>query len=138
MGQFNATYSIDPTALNIDGVKAGDAAEMESKLQALIASAAAPALIVDLVLAGVEEGPAWEATLALANAVFSGTSTPRASAVVYAAVAGNKTELYEKLKARLAAANAVTPILTVQKTEVAGGGDGSNFMALALVNQPPV
>ena len=135
MSLFTATFSVDPLALDIDGVKAGNAAEMELRLQQLIDGSSEPLQILDMVLAGVEEGPKWEATLVFADA--GSPALARGVASVYAAVAGNKTEAYGALLSRLLVANALLAIQAVHKTEVAGGGDGSNFMALALVEQAP-
>ena len=125
-------YSTDPDVFDIDGVEAGSASEMETKLQALIDSAADPAGIGDLVLAGVEEGPGWVATLVFG---VGGSTVNRTPTAAVAAVAGNKDEAREKLLARLIEVNTeVSPeaVFSIGKIEVAGGGDGSNFMALAL------
>lgn len=126
----DTTYSTDTDVFNIDGTKAGDAVSMETKLQAVIDGDATPANIADMVLTGVEQGPEWEATLVLGAATGS---VARSGTRVFAAVAGNKTSAYLKLLQRLVVGNTAAGIADVAKIEVAGGGDGSEFMALALV-----
>ena len=133
MGLANVTYNTNPTTFDVQGAKAGSADAMESKLQAVIDDSSNPAAIGDMVLAGVEQGPEWEATLVLGAA--SGSVT-RATAKVFAAVAGNRAEAREKLLQRLVDQNAIDAITLVNKIETAGGGDGSSYMALALVTVP--
>ena len=51
MALIGATYSTNPDTFNIDGVKAGDAAAMESRFLELIQGDTTPDSVADVVLA---------------------------------------------------------------------------------------
>ena len=134
MGLSLTIYSNDPTVFAVDGVKAGDAAEMETRLEALLASSATPANASDLVLAGVEEGPAWEACVSFgAGPVVFGRDAMR----VAAGVGTSAEEAVLHVKKRIVAINdAVAPAQFVEgmiKLELAGNGVGESVMAVALL-----
>lgn len=128
MSFFTATFGAGTDVFDIQGVEAGDAAEMETKINNLLAGAGLPDLLADLTLGGAGAGPLWLAELTLADTVGSGVSIAIGSVLVAAAVAGNAAEASLLARQRLAA---LTPT-NVHKVVVAGGGVGPTYMAIAI------
>ena len=126
MGLIAAIYSPDPDVFDIISAKAGDAAEMEAKLNAILVAGASPPNVIDYVLAGVGQGPEWET--AIVFAVAGGTEPARELVRFFAGVGGSPEEALAALYRRIANQN------DLRKVEVAGGGSGTTFMALALVD----
>lgn len=134
MALFEVPYSATATSFNVHSVSAGNPAELVTRLTAEIAAAvtAGEQSLVDFNLSGTGAGPNWEAW-------FTTSSIPTAPTIsfnlreltVVAAVAGNPTEARLALLADLAA---LSPAPTeVAKFEIAGGGIGTIFMAVAIV-----
>lgn len=129
----NATYSADPADFTVDGVKAGSGEEMEARLAALLAGAAEPTRIADVTLAGVEEGPGWEACVTFAEVAAGVGAILRSDITVAAVVASSPEEAEIKLLDRLVVRHAEVPFTNLAKLEIAGGGIGDSFMALAIM-----
>lgn len=127
-----------PDGFNVRAVRAGDAAEMVSRLtnEVAAATAAGEEAIVDFMLAGAGSGPEWEAWFVTGDGspleVDFLINQPR----FVAAVAGNPEEALFYLKQHMASAAAelsVSGAPFVYKVEVAGAGDGPTFMAAAMM-----
>jgi hypothetical protein len=133
-----ALYQTDFTndALNLDykGAIAGNPGEMETKLTAIIAAAAAqliPVLsIVDLTLGGAGAGPNWESWVVFTSNEDLGIFLPATAAAVAAAVASSPEELRVKLRARLASVTPTPANLYIMV--FAGAGLGTDYMGIAL------
>lgn len=137
MGFSNVPFSVDPTAVYLDAVEAGDADEMESRLATKFAAVLADNLgavqVTDIKLTGVGKGPGWACGLFFGQVSgTNGTSLSINESFVRCAVASNRQEAYGKLMDKLAALNAQSAITFFYKIEVAGNGEGSAFMALAI------
>lgn len=127
MGFIGSTYSTSRGVFDLRGVSAGDAAEMEARVNAVLVGDSSPNLLIEAVLTGVGEGPRWMAMLAFAKDL----GQPRVTARAVAATGGTAAEAHSKLLERIAATPFVDDVL---KVEIAGGGNGLSFMALAIVD----
>ena len=113
------------------GVEAGNAAEMESRLAAELAVAAAASsdFACDLQIAGAGAGPQWQAWFVTAPSISTGVfKVFPAAARVAAAVAGNPAEALLRLRQRMSA----NSLDVVDKVLIAGAGVGPTYMALAI------
>jgi hypothetical protein len=112
------------------GVEAGDATEMESRLAAKLAEAAASTAdaACELQLAGAGAGPLWQGWFVTASSIAVGATFFPSNALVAAAVAGNPAEALLRLKQRMVA----NGLDVVNKVVLAGAGVGPTFMALAI------
>lgn len=121
-----------PPAFNVRAVEAGDAAEMESRLQneAAAAIAAGEDLLEDFQIAGCGSGPQWQSWMVTGNTSAEPVSIDLAELFFAAAVAGNPTEAVFLLLKRLNEAP-FTP-QEIFKVVVAGAGDGPTYMAVAV------
>lgn len=135
MALFKTDYG-PATAFNVRGVKGGNAAELVKHLLAEIQAAitASEVQLIDFKVSGTGAGPNWEAWLVTGSGADTKTTSVDLSALLgfVAAVAGNPVEAELRVRAALAAVNAETPISFVYKLEVAGGGIGTEFLAVAL------
>lgn len=131
MALISVTYGAPP-AFNVRAVKAGDAAEMVTRLtqEAAAAISAGDSTLEDFQLTGCGSGPQWQAWLVTGNTNGLPIHVALASLVFVAAVAGNPAEATLRLKQKLAA---ISPTPTVIfKVVAAGAGDGPTYMAVAL------
>ena len=130
MALFAKTYGAAPI-FNVRAVSAGNAAEMEVQLTALLAAASSAGenFLVDLELGSAGAGPQWQAWVATGSTAPSNAPaiyiTPLAA---FAALAGNPTEAALLLNARLATFS----LTEVVKVVVAGSGVGPTYMAVAI------
>jgi len=134
MALFSAGYSAHD-AFVVHSVRAGDAAEMLTRLNAEVAAAIAngESQIVDIVLAGAASGYDWECWFVTCPDIGAITEAcPLVLARFACAAAGNPTEARESIAAQLVV---IAPEI-VWKIEVAGAGDGPRYMALVLTAIP--
>ena len=138
MAMFACTYFTSPDGFTVAGAKAGNPSEMEAALLALITarSGVVEDTINDLKLAGVEQGPEWEAALVFGDPGGGGATVNGSLAMIAAAVGASPAEAYSNLADRLSELHSGTPSLTnVYKVAIAAGGRGDKFMAVALCSQ---
>lgn len=135
MSLFDAAYSATPADFNVHGVSGGNPAELVTRLQAAIVAAitAGESSIIDFKLGGTGAGPNWEAWFVTTSGEPDSFTVPLQEAFVAGGVGGNPTEAVLALRANLA----VLAPTAVYKIEVAGGGIGTIFLALALVLVEP-
>lgn len=130
MALFQINYSSDPTVFNVRAVSAGNPEELQSRLNAEIAAAATAgeSLMADFKLGGTGAGPNWEAWFVTSSDVGVGIGAGLSTTLVAAASGSNPVEARLNALAALAAIN----VSNVFKVEVAGGGIGTIFMAVAV------
>ena len=136
MALFQVAYSTTPTIFNLHSVAADNAEKMKSLVEAAFAAAvdAGELGLVDIKLSGTGAGPNWECWFVTASTTQGNTVISELDiSQVVVAVASNPAEALLRLKEQL---TALAP-LVVLKTEIAGGGIGTIFMALALVDVTP-
>lgn len=115
-------------------VDAGDAPEMELRVNQLLQAGGRSSFLADAVVTGVGVGPRWLTQLSIVNDPNLATLAALADLVAFVRRAGNPVALEAAIDEVLAANPAVNYIAI----RVAGAGAGRDYLALILLLPLPI